>query len=321
MGDTIAFGKIPRHDLENSSAPELFEALMHLRNLDLPADTKVFFGHGEYTTYGDMLKNFDCLNKTLTMRIETQDGKNTPIEDFYFEDGALMISLQEITKFLGTSYFFSDEKKSAVTSLPNMSKLKVKAGNLETTPDIIELSYSDHEPLGNMRTKFLNDVLFPAIEREANGHVKIIPHWNGELSISYQALPTVQEAKSAQIAVVVPEHFMDALTLHQLFKSFPVGPAGQEQVNFFRSIYEKIPALKNEVEKQNLHVIFIATGFPAAFFSHEPLTNLRSIKGQKWRSASFWHKDFLQNARAVPITMAWSCLPNCYEQRCVEQTV
>ena len=60
---------------------------------------------------------------------------------------------------------------------------------------------------------------------------------------------------------------MDALPLHQVFKSFPVGPTGQEQVNFFKNIYEKIPALKDEIEKQNLHVIFIATGFPAAFLA------------------------------------------------------
>lgn len=176
---------------------------------------------------------------------------------------------------------------------------------LKIAPDVITLSYSDHEPLGNMRTKFLNNVLFPAIERESNGRVKIIPHWNGELSISYNALPAVQEAKTAQLTVVVPEYFMDALPLHQVLKSFPVGPTGQEQVNFFRNIYEKIPALKAEIEKQNLHVIFVATGYPASFFSREPLTDLRSIKGQKWRSASFWHKDFLANAGAIPVTMPW----------------
>ena len=26
------------------------------------------------------------------------------------------------------------------------------------------LTYSDHEPLGGMRTRFINDVLFPALE-------------------------------------------------------------------------------------------------------------------------------------------------------------
>ena len=133
------------------------------------------------------------------------------------------------------------------------------AQELKTT---ITLSYSDHEPLGNMRTKFLNEILFPAIERESEENIKIVPHWNGKLSTSYKALPIVQEAKDAQIAVVVPEYFADDLPMHQIFKSFPVGLTGQEQVDFFRSIYEKIPALKSEVDKQNLHVIFIATGFP-----------------------------------------------------------
>ena len=169
----------------------------------------------------------------------------------------------------------------------------------------VTLNYSDHEPLGNMRTTFLNDVLFPAIERESEGRVRVEPHWGGKLSISYDALKTVQEGKTAQIAVAVPEYFMDAFPLQQIFKSFPVGPTGQEQVSFFRRIYEDAPALTQEIEAQNVHAIFIATGFPVAFFSSKPLPDLRSIAGQRWRSASFWHKDFLQNAGAIPITMPW----------------
>ena len=346
LGDTVAFGGIPRYDLANSNVPELFESLMKLKNLDIPAKTKIFFGHGESISYGGMLKTFEIFNKPLTMSVKTSDEKITPIKDFYFDDNTVMISLQEIAGFLGTSYFFDEGTKSAAVFLPNNSILKVKAGSdeanfddfainmktqaqikdgkiylpgkftaeifkpflkweLKIAQDVITLSYSDHEPLGNMRTKFLNDVLFPAIEKESNGRIKIIPHWNGKLSISYKALPTVQEAKDAQIAVVVPEYFMNAFMLHQIFKSFPTGPTGQEQVDFFRSIYEKIPVLKDEIEKQNLHVIFVATGFPAAFFSHEPLNDLSLIKNQKWRSASFWHKDFLSNAGAIPVTMPW----------------
>jgi hypothetical protein len=44
------------------------------------------------------------------------------------------------------------------------------------------LKYSDHEPLGGMRTRFLKDVLFPAIERESNGRLKIEDHWDGEIA-------------------------------------------------------------------------------------------------------------------------------------------
>ncbi|MBQ3395108.1 MAG: TRAP transporter substrate-binding protein DctP [Synergistaceae bacterium] len=171
--------------------------------------------------------------------------------------------------------------------------------------EVTRLTYSDHEPLGNMRTRFLNDVFFRAIEKESNGHIKIDSHWNGEISISYDALKTVKEGTKAQITVIVPEYCMKELPLHQIFKSFPTGPAGQEQVNFFRGIYDEIPELMKEIDAQNLHVIFVATGYPAAFFSSKPLRNLKDIRGQKWRSASFWHKDFLTNAGAIPITMAW----------------
>ena len=67
------------------------------------------------------------------------------------------------------------------------------------------LTYSDHEPLGNMRTKFLADVFFPAVEKESHGRVKIIPHWNAEISTGYDALKALR-AGSADLAVVVPEY-------------------------------------------------------------------------------------------------------------------
>ena len=168
----------------------------------------------------------------------------------------------------------------------------------------MKLMYSDHEPLGNMRTTFLNDVFFPAVERESHGRIKINPHWNVEISTGYDALKAVQE-KRADLAVVVPEYCMKNLHLHQLFKSFPTGPTGQKQVDFFRKVYSKIPELAQELEANNLHPAILATGYPAAFFSAKPLTQLDDIKGQKWRSASFWHKDFLTNAGAEPITMPW----------------
>ncbi|MBR1658604.1 MAG: carboxylesterase family protein [Synergistaceae bacterium] len=172
-------------------------------------------------------------------------------------------------------------------------------------PKTITLTYSDHEPLGNMRTRFLNDVFFPAVERESKGRVKINPVWNGEICISYENLNTVKDGSRAQITVVVPEYSMKELPLHQLFKSFPTGPSGQKQVEFFRRVYDEVPELSHELEAQNIHPIIIATGYPAAFFSLKPMNELRDIKGQNWRSASFWHKDFLANAGATPVTIPW----------------
>lgn len=173
--------------------------------------------------------------------------------------------------------------------------------NAQTT-----LRYTDHEPLGNMRTQFLNQVLFPAIEAESHGNLKVEPHWNGEKSTSYNALKTVQQGDSVDMGVIVPEYSAKELPRHQLFKSFPKGPTGQRQVEFFRQVYRDVPSLTTELTEQHIKPVFLATGYPVAFFGTEPLKSLNDIKGQTWRTASFWHKDFIQNTGGKPVTMPWN---------------
>ena len=166
------------------------------------------------------------------------------------------------------------------------------------------LAYSDHEPLGGMRTRFINDVFFPAIEKESQGRLKIDAHWGGELNTSYEALGKVSMG-DVDMATVVPEYNAERLPLHQIFKSFPVGPAGAQQVAFFRHVYADIPALPAELKKNNVVSVFMETGYPLAFFSRKAMPDLGEIKGGTWRAASFWHRDFLQNAGATPVTMPW----------------
>lgn len=167
------------------------------------------------------------------------------------------------------------------------------------------LTYSDHEPLGGMRTRFLNDVFFPAVEKESNGRLKIDAHWGAELSTGYDALRSVGQQRKADMAIVVPEYAADSLPLNQIFKSFPVGPAGEQQVAFFRRVYADIPAFPAELEKNNVVSVFLATGYPLSFFSTKPMATLGDLKGGTWRSASFWQQGFLQNAGAKAVTMPW----------------
>lgn len=87
------------------------------------------------------------------------------------------------------------------------------------------LKFSDHEPLGGMRTRFLKDVLFPAIENESDGRLVIESHWNGEIAASYDALGAVSKG-TADMATVVPEYTAKELPLHQIFKGFPRGRQG-----------------------------------------------------------------------------------------------
>ena len=167
------------------------------------------------------------------------------------------------------------------------------------------IRYSDHEPMGGMRTRFIKEVFFPAIEKESNGRLKIEAHWDGELAKAYDALGAVKAGKVTDMATTVPEYTAKELPLHQIFKSFPVGPSGDKQVSLFRRVYAEVPEFSAELQKNNLVEIFLGTGYPVAFFSTQPLNNLERIKGHTWRTASFWHEDFLRNAGAVPVTMHW----------------
>lgn len=167
------------------------------------------------------------------------------------------------------------------------------------------LKYTDHESADEMRTKFLKDVFFPAIEKESNGRLKIEAHWNGELSTSYEALNTVSGGKIADITTVVPEYAAKELPLHQIFKSFLVGPTGKKQVSFFRKVYSEVPQFSTELQKNNVVDIFLSTGYGVGFFSREPFKTLNCLKGTKWRTASFWHQDFLNNYGAKPVTIPW----------------
>lgn len=168
------------------------------------------------------------------------------------------------------------------------------------------LKYIDHEPLGGMRTRFLNDVLFAAIEKESGGRIKIEPHWGGELGGGYGVFSLIGNGGAADMAVAVPEYAADELPLHQIFKSFPVGPTGNAQVEFFRRVYAEVPALPAELLRQNAVNLFFATGYPLAYFSRKPMKSLDELKGTKWRTASFWHQDFLRQAAATPVMLPWN---------------
>ncbi|MFT3902552.1 MAG: TRAP transporter substrate-binding protein DctP [Niabella sp.] len=167
------------------------------------------------------------------------------------------------------------------------------------------LKYSDHESPNEMRTLFLQKVLFPNIEKESEGRIKIEAYWNGELSSSYDALKKVSKGDTVDITTVVPEYTGSELPTHQLFKSFLVGPTGQKQVSFFRKMFKVVPEFTQELHQHNVEPIFLSTGFGVGFFSREPIHSLPEIKNKRWRTASFWHRDYLINYGSIPVTIPW----------------
>ncbi|WP_159911239.1 ABC transporter substrate-binding protein [Pantoea sp. 18069] len=173
------------------------------------------------------------------------------------------------------------------------------------TPAPKILRYSDHEPFGGMRTRFLKDVFFPAIERESSGRLKIEAHWDGELAAAYDALGAAGKSPRVDMATAVPEYTANELPLHQIFKSFPVGPTGDKQVGFFRQVYRDVPEFSDELARNDVVPVYIGTGYPVSFFSKAPLDGLKGVAKGRWRTASFWHRDFLRSVGATPVSIPW----------------
>lgn len=169
------------------------------------------------------------------------------------------------------------------------------------------LRYTDHEPYGNMRTRLIKETFFRAIETESLGRLKIDAHWNGELSTSYNALTTISQGGVADMGTVVPEYTPDLLPRHQIFKSFPLGPAsGNAQAAAFERIFKNYRQFGNELEKNNVINLQFFLGYPVVFFTTQPNVKLDQLNASKWRTASFWHQSFLRNAGGVPVNMPWN---------------
>ena len=166
------------------------------------------------------------------------------------------------------------------------------------------LVFTDHEPLGNMRTH-VTERFFRLVERESQGRIRIDAHWNGEISLSYDAYETVREGKKANMATVVPEYDSQRMPLHQLFKGFLAGPSGEAQVALIRKAYKTIPELTEELHRAGIHPVLVATGYPVGFYSRHPMAHLTALRGQTWRTASFWHIGYLENAGAKNMRIPW----------------
>lgn len=169
------------------------------------------------------------------------------------------------------------------------------------------LRYTDHEPYGGMRTQIIKEIFFAEIEKKSQGRLKIEPHWNGQTAISYDALTTISNGSKADMGIVVPEYTAKQLPLHQIFKSFAIGPDhGASQVEFFRRVYAEIPEINAELERNNVVNLQFFLGYPVGFFSTKPIDKLTALQGTTWRTASFWHRAYLTHVGAKTVTLPWN---------------
>jgi len=169
----------------------------------------------------------------------------------------------------------------------------------------ITLKYSDHDPLGGMRTNFVKNVWLAEIEKQSGGKVKIQDFWGGALMSSKEAMKGVGGGVS-DLGFIFPGHYPGELPGHSIFNLFPRGPNKfSDMVWLYRKAYEEVPEIKAELTKVGVMPVMVTAGLPGAFVATKPIKTLADIKGDKWRGGGKWQLRFLENAGAVPVSVPW----------------
>jgi len=169
----------------------------------------------------------------------------------------------------------------------------------------INIKYSDHDPPGGMRTKFIKEVWLDEIVKQTGGKVKIQDFWGGALMSSKEILKGIGDGV-AQMGFFYPGHYPTELVSFTILKLFPRGPAKFENMAWlYHKMVEEIPEFGAEMKKANQMTLVYTAGLPGAFTSKKALAKLDDIKAQKWRAGDKWALKFLRNAGATPVSVPW----------------
>lgn len=169
----------------------------------------------------------------------------------------------------------------------------------------ITLNYSDHDPPNGMRTKFLQEYWFPAIEEETDGKVRINPVFGGGLLSSSEALDGIREGV-ADIGLVYPDNYSQRMFSYELLKLFPVAPSDFDGMyEIFNRALTELPQFGEDLEKNNQVPLLITTGLPIVFGSTSELESLQDVQGNDWRASSRWYLETMRNMNANPVSVPW----------------
>lgn len=178
------------------------------------------------------------------------------------------------------------------------------AGGVAAAADVT-LKYSDHDPLGGMRTNFVKEVWLPEIGTQSGGKVKIQDFWGGALMGSKEILKGVGDGVT-DLGFVFPGHYPAQLVAHSVYNLFPRGPNSfADMIKLYRAVYAQVPEFEAELKKANVKILMITAGLPGAFDGKKPLKSIDGIKGDKWRAGDKWKLKFLENAGALPVAVPW----------------
>ena len=169
----------------------------------------------------------------------------------------------------------------------------------------VTLRFSEHDAPSGIRAE-ATKLWFEEIKKQTGGQVVIEDYWSSSLFKSKEALKGCQDGV-ADIVHISPAHYPKLLAAWQAYRLFPQGPDKRENINwFYKKCFEEIPELKENLDANNVKLVFTGGGLPCSFVSSKKIVTFADIQGQKWRAGNKFDLERLQNVGGVPTSVPWS---------------
>jgi len=159
----------------------------------------------------------------------------------------------------------------------------------------------------------LSGILGIAIEEEiakhTDGKVKVKTYWGTSLLKGAEALEGVEDGV-VDMAIVNPNYYPNKLPLNGVYATFVQGPeSGKALMWLYKVIFDRVPELRQEVEKYNQIPLIAFSVMPKTVASTKPIASIADFKGKKMRAANRWGLGQLEAAGAIPVSVPWN---DCY---------
>ena len=169
----------------------------------------------------------------------------------------------------------------------------------------VVLRFSEHDAPSGIRAD-ATKLWFEEIKKQTGGQVVIEDYWSSSLFKSKEALKGCQDGV-ADIVHISPAHYPKLLAAWQAYRLFPQGPDKRENINwFYKNCFEEIPELKENLDANNVKLVFTGGGLPGSFVSSKKIVTFADIQGQKWRAGNKFDLERLQHVGGVPTSVPWA---------------
>ena len=196
--------------------------------------------------------------------------------------------------------------KNCVNFISVLSTTFITSWMIYVSPLAETIRYADSDQTSCLRCQFLINTYFPSVTAATANKIEINALFGGVMGSNKENRKLVSDRVVDFSSTFVGYH-NNVFPAQSAFDLFPRGPKNYEnQLYFYHQAYERIPEIREELERSNLKLVMITPLLHLAFASKQPIESLADIQGQKWRAGTKWLLRYLQNVGAAPVSVPWS---------------